>query len=106
MKGYRPNTMDPKPQEEKVLKNTELEYESEVSNPAPPPEIPDDYEPTNDEERQAMEAIAHNSSKQGILERYQEDMEELKKLQSDLEKTVAQAEAIKQMFSSMLKDLN
>ena len=81
--------MNDKPPEEKVTKNTELEYESEVSNPAPPPEIPDDYEPKDLEE--GLKLLRFRMDKKFTageaqeLEKLEEDLAELRKMTEGIE---------------------
>ena len=46
--------------DENILKNTEFEYESEITNPLPLPELSDDYEPQTPEERELFSKYQHD----------------------------------------------
>ena len=96
--------MNDKPPEEKVTKNTELEYESEVSNPHP--EIPDDYEPQDDQEEQALRHQKLAKTKETILANTSQQLEQLQVMRDKLSETLDQAAAIKELLATLTKNSN
>ncbi len=96
--------MDPKPQEEKVLKNTEFEYESEVSNPHP--EIPDDYKPQDDKEKHALARHKLGKDKEKMLKNASDQLEQLQQMQARLSQTLEQATEIKELLYTLAKKSN